>query len=145
MIADDRLRALVPVDPALVRAALHQGAAGDRRALAALALLDAGGWPAHRTWTILHLDYRPGADGGPDSARVADWTAAVAWALDHVRPYGAGGSVRLLQLAASVAAGVPVDLGQALADLDTQQTADALAALALIRDTPSTAAPGHPR
>ncbi|MGX7829648.1 hypothetical protein ACTG9Q_31630 [Actinokineospora sp. 24-640] len=62
-----------------------------------------------------------------------------AWARGRAGSFGPVGATRLLQLAASVAAGVPVDLGQALADFDHVQLEGPLAALALITPDPAQA------
>ena len=51
-----------------------------------------------------------------------DWEAAVA-ALDAGRLPCSGGEGRILRLAASIAAGVPVDLGSALSGLDQRNIA----------------------
>jgi hypothetical protein len=60
------------------------------------------------------------ADGAVMTA--VDWEAAVA-ALDAGRLPCSGGEGRILRLAASIAAGVPVDLGSALSGLDQRTIA----------------------
>ena len=51
-----------------------------------------------------------------------DWEAAVA-ALDAGRLPCSGGEGKILRLAATIAAGVPVDLGSALSGLDQRNIA----------------------
>ena len=65
-----------------------------------------------------------------DGAAMAavDWEAAVA-ALDAGRLPCSGGEGRILRLAASIAGGVPVDLGEAVTGLDENNAVLAAAAV----------------
>jgi hypothetical protein len=65
--------------------------------------------------------------GGAAMAAV-DWEAAVA-ALDAGRLPCSGGEGRILRLAASIAGGVPVDLGEAVTGLDENNARRAAAAV----------------
>ena len=67
------------------------------------------------------MEFGRGITGGAVMAAV-DWEAAVA-ALEAGRLPCSGGEGRILRLAASIAGGVPVDLGSALSGLDERNIA----------------------
>ena len=96
--------------------ALRAGAAGLYCAEAGAALLI-----THRSW-LLRGDFEPfivivpAGPGRPEAAAV-DWDAAVT-ALESGGLPCSSGERRMLRLAASIAGGIPVDLGEALTGLD---------------------------
>lgn len=96
--------------------ALRAGAAGLYCAEAGTELLI-----THRSW-LLRGDFGPfivlaAPRAGQEPAASVDWEAAVT-ALDAGMLPCSSGERRVLRLAASIAGGVPVDLGEALTGLD---------------------------
>jgi hypothetical protein len=94
--------------------ALRAHAAGSLAAMAAAELLIAGAWAERDDFAgFVTVTASPGS--GPAVA-VVDWEAAVA-------PGGlclSGGERRMLQVTASLAAGIPVDLRDAVPGLDAR-------------------------
>jgi hypothetical protein len=95
--------------------ALLAHADGDLCAEAAAGLLIAGRWLERDDFAGRFVTVGPGLRGGTEMA-VIDWLAA-AGALGRSLPCS-GGERRLLQVTASLAAGIPVDLRDAAAGLD---------------------------
>jgi hypothetical protein len=95
--------------------ALCAHADGDLCAEAAAGLLIAGGWPDRDDFASRFITMAAGPGSGIQVA-VVDWPAAAA-ALGRSLPCS-GGERRLLQVTASLAAGIPVDLRDAAAGLD---------------------------
>ena len=97
-----------------VDGALRAHAAGSLAAMAAAELLIAGRWAERDDFAGL-VTVTAGPGCGPAVA-VVDWEAAVA-------PGGlclSGGERRMLRVTASLAAGIPVDLRDAVAGLDAR-------------------------
>lgn len=121
-------RRAADLPPALLRAALTRGVAGVYSAEAGVRLvLSPGDWATRLAdHGLIDLDDRP----TPDGERLAwiRWVDAIA-ALDDGRLYASGTAARLLRVAASIAAGEPVDLSDAVSGLDRQNLALLLAAL----------------
>ena len=113
--------------------ALRAHAAGSLAAMAAAELLIAGSWPERDDFAgFVTVTASPGS--GPTVA-VADWEAAVA-------PGGlccSGGERRMLQVTASLAAGIPAGLRDAVTGLDRRNArlvASAVLAASGCRDAP---------
>jgi hypothetical protein len=113
--------------------ALRAHAAGSLAAMAAAELLIAGAWPGRDDFAgFVTVAASPGSGL---TVAVVDWEAAVA-------PGGlccSGGERRMLRAAASLAAGIPVDLRDAVAGLDganARLLAGAVLAASGHRDTP---------
>lgn len=98
---------------------LHQALRAHARRLladeAAIELLIAGPWPGRRDFVDRYIENITGS-GAPMA--LVDWPAAVA-ALDTGALSCSGGEDRMLRIAASLAARVPIDLRDALTGLDT--------------------------
>jgi len=120
------------------------GPAGERLAMLAAALrADAAGlycaeagaelligqepWLCRSDFTGSFISVTPGL-AGQAAVAVAGWDAAVA-ALDGGTLPCSGGERRMLHLAASIADGIPADLGETLAGLDRANTAAAARAV----------------
>jgi hypothetical protein len=95
--------------------ALRAHADGDLCAEAAAGLLIAGRWPDRDDFASRFITMAACPGSGIQVA-VVDWPAAAA-ALGRSLPCS-GGERRLLQVTASLAAGIPVDLRDAAAGLD---------------------------
>jgi hypothetical protein len=96
--------------------ALRAGSAGLYCAEAGTELLI-----THRSW-LLRGDFGPfiitaSAGGGQEMTASVDWDAAIT-ALEGGALPCSGGERRILRLAASIAGGIPVDLGEAMTGLD---------------------------
>jgi hypothetical protein len=103
--------------PAMLAAALRAGAAGLYCAEAGVELLICqGAWLRRGDFTGPFIVVTPGLAGQAAVAAVG-WDAAVA-ALDGGALPCSSGERRILHLAASIAAGIPADLGEALTGLD---------------------------
>ena len=92
--------------------ALRAHAAGSLAAMAAAALLIAGSWAERDDFAGL-VTVTAGLGSGP-AVTVVDWEAAVASGGLCL----SGGERRMLQVTASLAAGFPVDLRDAVTGLD---------------------------
>lgn len=101
--------------PAPLHTALRAGADGLYALEAGTGLLI-----AHGTWTGRD-DFRRFIHHGTGTAAI-DWEAAVT-ALDAGLLPGSAGEKRMLRLAASLAADIPVQLGEAVTGIDTANTA----------------------
>lgn len=95
--------------------ALRAHADGDLCAEAAAGLLIAGRWPGRDDFASRFITMTASPGSGTRIA-VVDWPAAAA-ALGTSLPCS-GGERRLLQVTASLAAGIPVDLRDAVTGLD---------------------------
>ena len=84
-------------------------------------LIEHGSWLYREDFLEIAVESGRGFADGAVMAAV-DWEAAVA-ALDVGRLPCSGGEGKILRLAASIAAGVPVDLGSALSGLDQRNIA----------------------
>ena len=103
--------------PAALAAALRGGAAGLYRAEAGVELLiSQGSWLRRGDFTGPFIVVTPGL-AGRAAVAVIGWDDAVAALDGGALPCG-GGERRILHLAASIAAGIPADLGEALTGLD---------------------------
>jgi hypothetical protein len=98
-------------------AALRSCAAGLYPAEAACDLLIAIGWPGREDFSRFITTGTSISDGRTLMAAV-DWHAAIS-SLDAARLPCCGSERRLLRLAASLADGIPVDLQDAVTELDT--------------------------
>lgn len=112
---------------AVLAAALRAGAAGLYCAEAAAELLI-----RQRSW-LSRSDFAPfviiaPAPAGQAMTAAVDWAAAIA-ALDGGALPCSSGERRMLRLAASIAGGIPVDLGEALTGLDRAGIAAAASAV----------------
>jgi len=112
--------------PAALAAGLRACAQGLCCAQAAAELLIAQSWLDRADFTSQFITLYPGPGGGP-AAVVIDW-AAVTGALDAGLPCS-GGERRMLQLTASLAGGIPVDLCDTITGLDDRNIALLLAAI----------------
>jgi hypothetical protein len=102
---------------AVLAAALRAGAAGLYCAEAGVELLiGQGAWLRRGDFTGSFIAVTPGLAGRAAMAAVG-WDDAVAALDGGALPCG-GGERRILHLAASIAAGIPADLGEALTGLD---------------------------
>ena len=132
--------------PAMLAAALRAGAAGLYCAEAGAGLLiGQGAWLIRGDFTGPFIVVTPGLAGRAAMAAIG-WDAAVA-ALDGGALPCSSGERRILHLAASIAAGIPADLGEALTGLDRASiTAAARAVLHAggHRDATVTLPPGIP-
>lgn len=99
----------------IMNGALLAHADGDLCAEAAAGLLIAGRWPDRDDFASRFITMTASPGSGTKVA-VVDWPAAAA-ALGTSLPCP-GGERRLLQVTASLAAGIPVDLRDAVAGLD---------------------------
>jgi hypothetical protein len=122
-------RAVLPGGrPAVPAAALRVGAAGLYCAEAGAELLiTQRSWLSRSDFAGPFVVIAPGA-GGQATTAVIDWIAAIT-ALDGGALPCSSGERRLLRLAASIAAGVPVDLGETLTGLDRAGIAAAASAV----------------
>jgi hypothetical protein len=107
-------------------AALRACATGICAVEAGVALLISNGTFLHRDDFTTRFIEHGTSDGNPMAA--IDWDAATA-ALNSGSIPCSGGERRILQLAASLAAGVPVDLRDAITGLDDHNTARLLVAI----------------
>lgn len=113
------MTACVPAagQPAALAAALRAGAAGLYCAEAGVELLiGQESWLRRGDFTGPFIVATPGM-AGQAAVAVIGWDAAVA-ALDGGTLPCSSGERRILHLAASIAAGIPADLGEALTGLD---------------------------
>jgi hypothetical protein len=101
--------------PLPLRAALRAGAGGLYALEAGTGLLI-----AHGTWTG-RCDFGRFINHGTGTAAI-DWEAAIT-ALDAGLLPGSAGENRMLRLAASLAADIPVQLGECVTGIDTANTA----------------------
>jgi hypothetical protein len=97
--------------PAMLAAALRAGAAGAEAGVELL--ISQESWLRRSDFTGPFIVVTP----GPAAVAVVGWDAAVA-ALDGGALPCSGGERRILHLAASIAAGIPADLGETLTGLD---------------------------
>lgn len=103
-------------EPSLA-AALRSCAAGYYPAEAACELLIATSWPFREDFTSRFIDVGTSITDGTTPMAVTGWAAAIA-ALSAGQLPCSGAERRLLHLAASLGAGVPIDLQDALTSLD---------------------------
>ena len=102
---------------AVLAAALRAGAAGLYCAEADVELLiGQESWLRRSDFTGSFIDVTPGT-AGRDAMAAVGWHAAIT-ALDGGALPCSSGERRILHLAASIAAGIPADLGEALTGLD---------------------------
>jgi len=112
----------------MLAAALRAGAAGLYCAEAGAGLLTGQeSWLCRSDFTGSFITLSPGLAGQAMMA-VADWSAAVA-ALDGGALPCSSGERRMLHLAASIAGGIPADLGETLTGLDRASIATAARAV----------------
>jgi hypothetical protein len=98
--------------------ALRACASGILTAEAGVSLLiDCGGWLHRQDFTSQFITTADDAGDGVILMAAIDWQAAVT-ALDHGRLPCGSGERHMLKLAASIAAGTPVSLSDALAGID---------------------------
>jgi hypothetical protein len=97
--------------PAMLAAALRAGAAGAEAGVELL--ISQESWLRRSDFAGPFIVVTP----GPAAVAVVGWDAAVA-ALDGGALPCSGGERRILHLAASIAAGIPADLGETLTGLD---------------------------
>ena len=113
---------------AMLTAALRAGAAGLYCAEAGAELLiGQQSWLSRSDFAGPFIIIAPGPPGQAMMAAV-DWGAAIA-ALDGGALPCSGGERRMLRLAASIAGGIPVDLGETLTGLDRANIAAAASAV----------------
>lgn len=94
--------------------ALHACASGILTAEAAVSLLsDCGSWMHRDDFTSQFITMADDADDGAILMAAIDWQAAIT-ALDHGLLSCSSGERHVLKLAASIAAGTPVSLSDAL-------------------------------
>jgi hypothetical protein len=107
--------------------ALHACASGILTAEAAVGLLsDCGGWLHRDDFTSQFITM---ADDSGILMAAIDWQAAVA-ALDHGLLPCSSGERHVLKLAASIAAGTPVSLSDALTGIDRRNASLVIKAIA---------------
>jgi len=96
--------------------ALRAHAAGSLAAVAAAELLIAGAWPDRDDFAgFITVTASPGSGL---TVAIVDWEAAAAAAAPGRGLPCSGGERRMLQVTASLAAGIPVDLRDAVTGLD---------------------------
>ena len=117
--------------------ALRAHAAGSLSAVAAAELLIAGSWPDRDDFAgFVTVTASP---GGGLTVALVDWEAAAAAAAPGGGLPCSGGERRMLALTASLAAGIPVDLRDAVTGLDGRNArlvADAVLHASGHRDAP---------
>jgi len=132
--------------PAVLAAALRAGAAGLYCAEAGVELLiGQGAWLRRSDFTGPFIVVTPGR-AGRAAVAVIGWGAAITALDEGALPCG-GGERRILHLAASIAAGIPADLGEALTGLDRASITAAARAVPHAgghRDATVTLPPGIP-
>ena len=109
-----------PRDPGLA-GAVRAGAAGLYSLEAACDLVISTGWLHRDDFSSFVTTVTPVTDGATELAHI-DWQAVIASRDDGLLPCGSAEN-RLLRLAASIAAGIPVDLNEALCELDQSSIA----------------------
>lgn len=92
-------------------------------------LIDCGGWLHRDDFTSQFVTTAADASDGGTLMAAIDWQAAIA-ALDHGRLPCSSGERHALKLAASIAAGIPVSMSDALTGID-HRNASLLAAAIL--------------
>lgn len=98
--------------------ALRAHAAGSLAAVAAADLLIAGAWPDRDDFAgFITVTASPGSGL---TVAIVDWEAAAAAAAPGRGLPCSGGERRMLQVTASLAAGIPVDLRDAVTGLDSR-------------------------
>lgn len=112
--------------PAVLAAGLRAHAQGLYCLEAAAELLIGKSWLDRDDFTSRFVTVQPGIGSGPQVA-VVDWPAVIA-ALGSSLPCS-GGEQRILRVTASLAGGVPVDLGDAVTGLDDENIARLVAAI----------------
>jgi hypothetical protein len=112
--------------PALLAAGLRAHAQGLYCLEAAAELLIAKSWPHREDFTSRFITLHPGIGSGQQVA-VIDWPAVTA-ALGSTLACS-GSEQRLLQITASLADGLPVDLQDALTGLDDDNIAKLVTAI----------------
>jgi hypothetical protein len=117
--------------------ALRAHAAGSLASMAAAELLVAGAWPDRDDFAgFVTVTASPGSGL---TVAVVDWEAAAAAAAPGGGLCCSGGERRMLQVTASLAAGIPVDLRDAVTGLDGRNArliAGAVLAASGHRDAP---------
>jgi hypothetical protein len=110
-------------------AALHACATGFYPLEAGVALLISHGAFLHRDdFTSRFIEHGTSISDGTTPMAAIDWNAAIT-ALDNGGLPCSGGERRILELAASLAGGIPVDLRDAVTGLDNENTARLLIAI----------------
>ena len=110
--------------------ALHACAKGILTAEAAVSLLsDCGSWLHRDDFTSQFITTADDADDGAILMAAIDWQAAVT-ALDHGLLPCSSGERHVLKLAASIAAGTPVSLSDALTGIDRRNASLVVEAVA---------------
>jgi hypothetical protein len=105
-----------------ITGALHACASGILTAEAAVSLLsDCGGWLHRDDFTSQFITTADDADHGAILMAAIDWPTAAA-ALDHSLLPCSSGERHVLKLAASIAAGTPVSLSDALTGIGGTST-----------------------
>jgi len=104
-----------PRDPGLA-GAVRAGAAGLYSLEAACELVIGSGWLHRDDFDSFVSTVTSITDGGTELAHI-DWQAVISSRDAGLLPCGSGEN-RILRLAASIAAGIPVDLNDALCGLD---------------------------
>ncbi|MGH3251615.1 MAG: hypothetical protein ACRDOI_36145 [Trebonia sp.] len=109
------MTSIQPRDPGLADA-VRAGAAGLYSLEAACDLVISAGWLHRDDFSSLVSTVTPVTDGATELAHI-DWHAVIASRDSGLLPCGSGEN-RILRLAAGIAAGIPVDLSEALCGLD---------------------------
>lgn len=109
------MTAIQPREPALA-GAVRAGAAGLYSLEAACDLVISAGWLHREDFSCFVSTATSSTDGATELAHI-DWQAVIASRDSGLLPCGSGEN-RILRLAASIAAGTPVDLNEALCGLD---------------------------
>ena len=112
--------------PAALAAGLRAHAQGLYRLEAAAELLISKSWLHRDDFTSRFVTVHPGTGNGQQVA-VIDWPAVIA-ALGSSLPCS-GGEQRMLRITASLADGLPVDLGDAVTGLDDENIARLVTAI----------------
>jgi hypothetical protein len=107
--------AIQPREPGLA-GAVRAGAAGLYSLEAACDLVIGAGWLHRDDFSSFVTTVTPVTDGVTELACI-DWQAVIASRDDGLLPCGSAEN-RILRMAASIAAGIPVDLNEALCGLD---------------------------
>ena len=91
-------------------------------------LISAGGWLHREDFTSQFVTTAAHADDGVILMAAIDWQAAIT-ALDNGQLPCSSGERRMLQLAASIAAGTPVSLSDALTGIDSHNIQHLISAI----------------
>jgi hypothetical protein len=109
-----------PAESGLAKA-VRAGAAGLYSLEAACDLVIGSGWLHRDDFSCFVSTVTPVTDGATELAHI-DWESVISSRDDGLLPCGSGEN-RILRLAASIAAGIPVDLNETLCGLDQSSIA----------------------